>query len=272
MPSSPSPPGWTCTTRPLLSSHTRETTAGQRIGGCPSSRLTLRSSPLRYSRRTRSRRLVAAARPVYMSIGASTPSHQCRLPHLAARPLTRVCATGGSRRARASTALVAGASRRKCGPPRGSGEGARRNGISTAPHSMRARQRVRTLRMSRERDRWARGEGRGAGLGRRIVSPTTKAGRPSAMDFRTISLPARHGMARHHYEYAGSRASLRRADYRDRTLGLLTHFISGHLEGHDTFQRTRQMAGQDGLALSRVASIFFLLGARTRCLRMFDTA
>ncbi|KAJ7658800.1 hypothetical protein DFH06DRAFT_1131090 [Mycena polygramma] len=75
----------------------------------------------------------------------------------------------------------------------------------------------------------------------------------------------RHGMAWHHYEYAGRV----RPWYgliglvmrpRDRTLGLATYFISGHLAGRDTFQGTWQMAGQGVLAPSLGGSLCLARG------------
>ncbi|KAF8125529.1 hypothetical protein K438DRAFT_1892007 [Mycena galopus ATCC 62051] len=75
----------------------------------------------------------------------------------------------------------------------------------------------------------------------------------------------RHGMAWHHYEYAGR---VRPWDGligllmrpRDRTLGLATFFISGHLAGRDTFEGTWQMASQDVLAPSWGGSICLARG------------
>ncbi|KAJ6470810.1 Neutral/alkaline non-lysosomal ceramidase-domain-containing protein [Mycena vitilis] len=75
----------------------------------------------------------------------------------------------------------------------------------------------------------------------------------------------RHGMAWHHYEYAGC---VRPWDGliglvmrpRDRTLGLATYFISGHLAGRDTFQGTWQMAGQDVLVPSWGGSVCLARG------------
>ncbi|KAJ7673231.1 hypothetical protein DFH06DRAFT_58980 [Mycena polygramma] len=75
----------------------------------------------------------------------------------------------------------------------------------------------------------------------------------------------RHGMAWHHYEYTGR---VRPWDGliglvmrpRDRTLGLATYFISGHLAGRDTFQGTWQMAGQDVLVPSWGGSVCLARG------------
>ncbi|KAJ7619747.1 hypothetical protein B0H17DRAFT_1340798 [Mycena rosella] len=75
----------------------------------------------------------------------------------------------------------------------------------------------------------------------------------------------RHGMAWHHYEYAGR---VRPWDGliglvmrpRDRSLGLPTYFISGHLVGRDTFEGTWQMAAQDVLAPSWGGSVCFARG------------
>ncbi|KAJ7699551.1 hypothetical protein B0H17DRAFT_1129166 [Mycena rosella] len=75
----------------------------------------------------------------------------------------------------------------------------------------------------------------------------------------------RHGMAWHHYEYAGR---VRPWDGliglvmrpRDRSLGLATYFISGHLVGRDTFEGTWQMAAQDVLAPSWGGSVCFARG------------
>ncbi|KAF7360677.1 hypothetical protein MVEN_00799400 [Mycena venus] len=75
----------------------------------------------------------------------------------------------------------------------------------------------------------------------------------------------RHGMAWHHYEYAGR---VRPWDGliglvmrpRDRTLGLATYFISGHLVGRDTFEGTWQMAAQDVLAPSWGGSVCLARG------------
>ncbi|KAJ7691429.1 hypothetical protein B0H17DRAFT_1331097 [Mycena rosella] len=75
----------------------------------------------------------------------------------------------------------------------------------------------------------------------------------------------RHGMAWHHYEYAGR---VRPWDGliglvmrpRDRSLGLATYFISGHLIGRDTFEGTWQMAAQDVLAPSWGGSVCFARG------------
>ncbi|KAJ7440732.1 hypothetical protein FB451DRAFT_1191382 [Mycena latifolia] len=69
----------------------------------------------------------------------------------------------------------------------------------------------------------------------------------------TGSTDPQHGMAWHHYEYAGR---VRPWDGliglvmrpRDRTLELGTYFISGHLVGRDTFEGTWQIAAQDVLA------------------------
>ncbi|KAF8155201.1 hypothetical protein K438DRAFT_1862789, partial [Mycena galopus ATCC 62051] len=47
---------------------------------------------------------------------------------------------------------------------------------------------------------------------------------------------------------------------RDRTLGLATFFISGHLAGRDTFEGTWQMASQDVLAPSWGGSICLARG------------
>ncbi|KAJ7351172.1 hypothetical protein DFH08DRAFT_992352 [Mycena albidolilacea] len=75
-----------------------------------------------------------------------------------------------------------------------------------------------------------------------------------------------HGMAWHHYEYAGR---VRPWDGliglimrpRDRTLvGLATYFISGHLVGRDTFEGTWQMAAQDVLAPSWSGSVCLARG------------
>ncbi|KAJ7718569.1 hypothetical protein DFH07DRAFT_784904 [Mycena maculata] len=74
-----------------------------------------------------------------------------------------------------------------------------------------------------------------------------------------------HGMAWHHYEYAGR---VRPWDGliglvmrpRDHTLGLATYFISGHLVGRDTFEGTWQMAAQDVLAPSWGGSVCFARG------------
>ncbi|KAJ7753913.1 hypothetical protein DFH07DRAFT_959987 [Mycena maculata] len=74
-----------------------------------------------------------------------------------------------------------------------------------------------------------------------------------------------HGMAWHHYEYAGR---VRPWDGliglvmrpRDRTIGLATYFISGHLVGRDTFEGTWQMASQDVLAPSWGGSVCFARG------------
>ncbi|KAJ7501764.1 hypothetical protein B0H11DRAFT_687431 [Mycena galericulata] len=71
-----------------------------------------------------------------------------------------------------------------------------------------------------------------------------------------------HGMAWHHYEYAGR---VRPWDGliglvmrpRNRTIGLATYFISGHLVGRDTFEGTWQMASQDVLAPSWGGSVCF---------------
>ncbi|KAJ7828973.1 hypothetical protein B0H13DRAFT_2116557 [Mycena leptocephala] len=70
----------------------------------------------------------------------------------------------------------------------------------------------------------------------------------------------RHGASWHHYEYSGR---VRPWDGLiglvmrplDRTLGLGTYFISGHLVGRDTFEGTWQMAAQDVLAPSWGGSI-----------------
>ncbi|KAJ6550095.1 hypothetical protein B0H19DRAFT_1378753 [Mycena capillaripes] len=75
----------------------------------------------------------------------------------------------------------------------------------------------------------------------------------------------RHGMAWQHYEYAGR---VRPWDGliglvmrpRDRTQGLPTYFISGHLVGRDTFEGTWQMATQDVLAPSWGGSICLARG------------
>ncbi|KAJ6550240.1 hypothetical protein B0H19DRAFT_1160673 [Mycena capillaripes] len=77
----------------------------------------------------------------------------------------------------------------------------------------------------------------------------------------------RHGMAWHHYEYAGR---VRPWDGliglvmrpRDRTLGLATFFISGHLVGRDTFEGTWQMASQDVLAPSWGGSVCLARGEK----------
>ncbi|KAJ7439028.1 hypothetical protein B0H11DRAFT_2356455 [Mycena galericulata] len=74
-----------------------------------------------------------------------------------------------------------------------------------------------------------------------------------------------HGMAWHHYEYAGR---VRPWDGliglvmrpRNRTLGLATYFISGRLVGRDTFEGTWQMASQDVLAPSWGGSVCFARG------------
>ncbi|KAJ6450607.1 hypothetical protein C8R45DRAFT_117229 [Mycena sanguinolenta] len=75
----------------------------------------------------------------------------------------------------------------------------------------------------------------------------------------------RHGMAWHHYEYAGR---VRPWDGliglimrpRDRTLGLATFFISGNLVGRDTFEGTWMMAAQDVLAPSWGGSVCLARG------------
>lgn len=99
-------------------------------------------------------------------------------------------------------------------------------------------------------------------------------------------------MAWHHYEYAGrvrpwdgliglimrpvnilqlllrfsfSPGSYRNANaisflQRDRTLGLATFFISGHLVGRDTFEGTWQIAAQDVLAPSWGGSVCLARG------------
>ncbi|KAJ7882675.1 hypothetical protein B0H13DRAFT_927143 [Mycena leptocephala] len=75
----------------------------------------------------------------------------------------------------------------------------------------------------------------------------------------------RHGAAWHHYEYSGR---VRPWDGliglvmrpRDRTLGLATYFISGHLVGRDTFEGTWQLAAQDVLAPSWGGSICLARG------------
>ncbi|KAJ7152786.1 hypothetical protein C8R46DRAFT_475686 [Mycena filopes] len=74
-----------------------------------------------------------------------------------------------------------------------------------------------------------------------------------------------HGQAWHHYDFAGR---VRPWDGliglvmrpRDRTLGLATYFISGHLVGRDTFEGTWQMASQDVLAPSWGGSVCFARG------------
>ncbi|KAJ7232333.1 hypothetical protein B0H12DRAFT_1223214 [Mycena haematopus] len=76
---------------------------------------------------------------------------------------------------------------------------------------------------------------------------------------------AHHGMAWHHYEYAGR---VRPWDGliglvmrpRDRTLGLATFFISGNLVGRDTFEGTWQMAAQDAMAPSWGGSVCLARG------------
>ncbi|KAJ7232329.1 hypothetical protein B0H12DRAFT_1239674 [Mycena haematopus] len=76
---------------------------------------------------------------------------------------------------------------------------------------------------------------------------------------------AHHGMAWHHYEYAGR---VRPWDGliglvmrpRDRTLGLATFFISGNLVGRDTFEGTWQMAAQDVMAPSWGGSVCLARG------------
>ncbi|KAJ7440737.1 hypothetical protein FB451DRAFT_124671 [Mycena latifolia] len=81
----------------------------------------------------------------------------------------------------------------------------------------------------------------------------------------TGSTDPRHGMAWHHYEYAGR---VRPWDGliglvmrpRDRTLGLGTYFISGHLVGRDTFEGTWQIAAQDVLAPSWGGSVCLARG------------
>ncbi|KAJ6523107.1 hypothetical protein DFH09DRAFT_1372525 [Mycena vulgaris] len=75
----------------------------------------------------------------------------------------------------------------------------------------------------------------------------------------------RHGMAWHHYEYAGR---VRPWDGliglvmrpRDRTMELATYFISGHIVGRDTFEGTWQMAAQDVLAPSWGGSVCLARG------------
>ncbi|KAJ6595125.1 hypothetical protein DFH09DRAFT_1072951 [Mycena vulgaris] len=81
----------------------------------------------------------------------------------------------------------------------------------------------------------------------------------------TGSTDPRHGMAWHHYEYAGR---VRPWDGliglvmrpRDRTIGLATYFISGHIVGRDTFEGTWQMAAQDVLAPSWGGSVCLARG------------
>ncbi|KAJ7460324.1 hypothetical protein FB451DRAFT_1405555 [Mycena latifolia] len=81
----------------------------------------------------------------------------------------------------------------------------------------------------------------------------------------TGSTDPRHGMAWHHYEYAGR---VRPWDGliglvmrpRDRTRGLGTYFISGHLVGRDTFEGTWQIAAQDVLAPSWGGSVCLARG------------
>ncbi|KAJ7088524.1 hypothetical protein B0H15DRAFT_292912 [Mycena belliarum] len=81
----------------------------------------------------------------------------------------------------------------------------------------------------------------------------------------------RHGMAWHHYEYAGRVRPwdgliglVMRPDHplpqRDRTLGLATYFISGHLVGRNTFEGSWQMSAQDVLAPSWGGSICLARG------------
>ncbi|KAF7332825.1 hypothetical protein MVEN_02387300 [Mycena venus] len=75
----------------------------------------------------------------------------------------------------------------------------------------------------------------------------------------------RHGMAWYHYEFAGR---VRPWDGliglvmrpRERTLGMPTYFISGHLVGKDTFEGTWQMAVQDPLTPSWGGSICLARG------------
>ncbi|KAJ7688581.1 hypothetical protein B0H17DRAFT_1202859 [Mycena rosella] len=74
-----------------------------------------------------------------------------------------------------------------------------------------------------------------------------------------------HGMARHHYGYAGRvwpRDGLIGLVMRprDRILGLATYFISGHLVGRDTFEGMWQKAAQDVLAPSWGGSVGFARG------------
>ncbi|KAJ7067769.1 hypothetical protein B0H15DRAFT_935377 [Mycena belliarum] len=65
----------------------------------------------------------------------------------------------------------------------------------------------------------------------------------------------RHGMAWHHYEYAG-----RPLPQRNRTLGLATYYISGHLLGRNTFEGSWQMVMQDVLVPSLGGIVCFARG------------
>ncbi|KAJ7447649.1 hypothetical protein FB451DRAFT_1411743 [Mycena latifolia] len=82
----------------------------------------------------------------------------------------------------------------------------------------------------------------------------------------TGSTDPRHGMAWHHYEYAGRVRPwdgliglvMRPRDRTDVRLG--TYFISGHLVGRDTFEGTWQIAAEDVLAPSWGGSICLARG------------
>ncbi|KAJ7692288.1 hypothetical protein B0H17DRAFT_1061713, partial [Mycena rosella] len=72
-------------------------------------------------------------------------------------------------------------------------------------------------------------------------------------------------MAWHHYEYTGRVRPWDELIWlvmrpRDRSLGLATSFISGHLVGRDAFEGSWQMAAQDVLAPSCGGSVLCAQG------------